>query len=230
MGKLNVGEKHEILARLAEAVINRDENAAKKWAEKAISAKIDPVEAIQEGLARGLTIVGEKWKKLELFLPEVILASDVMKSAVEILKTQIKQNTEIKRGKIVIGTVYGDIHDIGKNLVCTMLTVAGYEIIDLGADVEPAKFIEVAKKHNAEIIALSCLVSPSLEYQRDVIKLLEELNLREKYAVIVGGGAVTPEWAREIKADGYGRLATHAVEVVETLLKGGKKAIPIIKT
>lgn len=219
----------EIFERLSKAIVDADEEDARKVAEEAIAAGIDPVRAIKEGLAKGIAVVGEKFRKSEIFLPHVMLASDAMKAAIAVLESRIgsKRMSEVRLGKVVIGTAFGDIHDIGKNLVATMLSVAGFEVHDLGCDVPVMKFIETAEEVKADIIAISCLLSPSMFSQKDVVNYLKDMGIRGKYYVIVGGGSITPEWAKQIGVDGYGRYADDGTEICIRLVT--EKPIPPLK-
>lgn len=225
-------EKNEILTKLAESVISGDEDAVKEAAENAVKAGIDPVLAITDGLAKGIAVVGEKFHKFEIFLPEVMLAADAMKAGVEVLKPHIsaERAKEIIAGKVVIGTAFGDIHDIGKNLVAVMLEVNGFEVYDMGTDCPSTKFIEKAKEVGADIIAISSLMVTSMYYQKDTLQYLKDMNIKDNYWVMIGGGPVTPEWAVKIGADGYGRFSSDAVEVAKILMEKGKEVErPVIK-
>lgn len=215
-------KKSEILKKLGESVIKGDKEAAKKAAEEALSLGLDPIEAINEGLAKGINEMGERFGRLEVFLTELILAGEAMRAAVEVFEPKMtaEKVSEVKLGKIVIGTVKGDIHDIGKNLVATMLIAAGFDVYDIGVEAPPGKFIEKAEEVGATIIATSSLMSTTRPYQRDMITLLNDMGLKDKYKVMVGGGTVTQEWAEEIGADGYGRDAEEAVKVAKKLVKG----------
>ena len=222
----------EIWERLAKAVMEGDEKEAKKAAQEAIKAGINPFDAIKNGLSRGMEIIGKKFSNFEVYLPEVMLAADAMKAGIEVLKPYISADElkESSRGKVVIGTVFGDIHDIGKNLVATMLEVAGYEVHDLGNDVPPKKFVDKMREVNADIIAMSCLLTPSMYYQKDVIELLRDAGLRDKVWVMVGGAPITPEWTMEIGADGWGRHADDAVVVANLLMEKGKELTrPVVR-
>lgn len=223
---------NEILEKLAKAVMAGDEDSAKKAAQEAIDAKVDPIDAIKNGLSKGMEVIGKKFADFEVYLPEVMLAADAMKAGIGVLRPHISADrmSESQKGKVVIGTVYGDIHDIGKNLVATMLEVAHYEVHDLGNDVPPKKFLEKAKEVDANIIGMSSLLTPSMYYQKDVIDLLKDMGLREKTWVMVGGSPITPEWTKEIGADGWGRHADDAVEVANLLIDKGKDlAKPVVK-
>ncbi|KUO42453.1 MAG: hypothetical protein APU95_00710 [Hadesarchaea archaeon YNP_N21] len=222
----------EILEKLANAVITGDVDEARKVAEEALKANVDPLEAIKNGLAKGMDVIGKKFHNFEVFLPEVMLAADAMKAGIEILRPYLSAESAAKmsKGKVVIGTVFGDIHDIGKNLVAAMLEAAGFEVYDLGTDCPSTKFVEKAEEVKADIIAMSSLMVTSMFYQKEVVDFLKDAGEREKYWVMVGGGPVTPEWAKEIGAEGYGRFADDAVEVAKTLIEAGDKvALPVIR-
>lgn len=215
---------NQILEKLSKAVIDGSEDEAKKAAQEAIDAKIDPLVAIKNGLAKGIDVVGKKFHKFEIFLPEVILAADAMKAGIGVLRPHMSAESMASaiRGKVVIGTVFGDIHDIGKNLVAVMLEAGGFEIYDLGCDVPSDKFVEKAKEVKADIIAMSSLMVTSMYYQKDVTDFLRDSGQAENYWIMVGGGPVTPEWTKEIEADGYGKFADDAVEVARTLMERGE--------
>jgi corrinoid protein of di/trimethylamine methyltransferase len=212
--------KREVLDRLAKAIIEGDEIGAKEASEEALVSGVDPLEAIKHGAAKSMKVVGEKFHNFEIFLPQVMLAADAMKVCMAVLVPKIaeEKRAEASLGKVVIGTVYGDIHDIGKNLVATLLSVAGFEVYDLGVDVPPKRFVEKAEEVKAAVIAMSSLLTTSLLYMSDVMKLLKDRDLRNRYYVIVGGGPTTPEWAERIEADGYGRYADDAAAVCKKLV------------
>jgi corrinoid protein of di/trimethylamine methyltransferase len=215
-----------ILDNLVETIINGNIEKAKELTKKALEIGIPPLDIFKKGLSKGLEIVGEKFSKLELFLTDMMLSADAVKASMEILKPKMISNKleEVKFGKIVIGTVSGDIHDIGKNLVSIMLSVAGFEVKDLGVDVQPKTFIKMAEECNADIIALSSLMTTTRFYQKEVIRYLQDTGKRSRYFVIIGGGAVTSDWAKEIKADGYGKHAEDGVKICRELM--GKKVSP----
>jgi len=212
--------KGQILKELANVVLEFDEDAAKAVAQRALEAGIDPSEAIDNGLRKGLETVGKKFESGDLYLPHLIMASDAMLAAVKILEKAIPKERihEAKLGTIVIGTVADDIHDIGKNIVIGMLRSAGFEVHDLGRDVPTTRFVETAEGVKADIIALSALMTTTMHRMKEVIDDLKSLGLRNKYRVMVGGGPVTREWAESIGADGYGENAPKAVEVAKKLL------------
>lgn len=206
--------------KLSKAVIDGDAELAKKAAADAINAGITPIDAINNGLMKGMIDVGEKFGKLEIYLPEVLLAAGAMEAAMAVLKPRMlpEELSKIKIGKVVIGTIQGDIHDIGKNIVSLMLTASGFEVFDLGKDVPLLNFIKKAEEVNADLIAVSALMTTTMEYMKDLIILMEETGVRQKYKVIVGGAPVLPEWAEKIGADGYGKDASEAVMVAKKLM------------
>ena len=209
----------EIIEGLKKAVLNYDVEAAAELAKKAVDAGIDPVKAIEEGLAAGIREVGEKFGRKEIFLPELIMAAETMNSGLKVLEPEIKKRkTERKSmGKVLIGTVAGDIHDIGKTIVAAMLTANGFEVIDLGVDVPTETFVENVKEHQPQILALSALLTTSMPMQKEVIEALEKAGLRDKVKVIIGGAPTSREWAKEIGAEGYGANAAEAVEIAKKL-------------
>jgi trimethylamine corrinoid protein len=213
--------KNEILEKLRISVINGDIEAAEAAAKEAINIGLDPLEAIEEGLSKGIREVGDKFEKLELFLPDMIQAAEAMSRAIAILEEKIsfKEYSEKDRGVVIIGTVEGDIHDIGKNIVVALLKANGFKVYDLGKDVPSIKFIEKAEEVDADVIAISALLSSTMIKQEEIIKMLKDMNLRNKYMVIVGGAPVTEEWARKIGADAYGKTANEGVLKIKEFLK-----------
>lgn len=211
--------KPELLDKLAKTIVDGDQQAAGEAACEILSAGMNPVVAIKDGATKGLDEIGERFQRLEAFLPELMRAGEAMKACLAVFMPHIKPEEEggIKLGKVVIGTVAGDIHDIGKSIVATMLTVTGFDVHDLGTNVPAKRFVEKAAEVDAKIIGLSALLTQSCYYQHEIIKYLKDTGLREKYYVAIGGAAVTPEWAREIGADGYGKLATHACQLAKRL-------------
>lgn len=214
-------DKQEILERLTTAVVNGDKNLAADSAKEAISQSIDPIEALEEGLSKGMDVVGDRFGKGEAYLPELLMAAEAYNSAMEVLTPEIEaQEKKItKRGKVLIGTVKGDVHNIGKNIVATVLNINGYEVVDIGVDNSALNVIQEAEKVRADVIALSSLMTTTMPSQKEVIDTLKEMNLRNTYKVIVGGGPVSQEWADEIGADGYGETAIEAVALVTNLLR-----------
>jgi trimethylamine corrinoid protein len=210
-----------IFEEMAKAVIEGDEKKAAQSAREAMKMDIDPVEALEKGYGKGMGILGEQFEKGEVFLTEVLLAEDAMNAAIEILKPKIaeKKSKIGRKGKIVIGTIKGDVHDIGKNVVKLFLSVAGFEMVDAGRDVPVRTLIDTAVKENAQIIAVSALMTTTMIYMPQLIKELKELGLRDRFKVMVGGAPVIKSWAMEIGADGYGKNTKEAVEVALTLVE-----------
>ena len=213
-------EREQILENLATAIVEGDDDMALENARAALDAQLDPLEAVEQGLSKGMNIIGEQFERGDVFLPELLMAASAFKAAMEILKPEIEfQRKEIaKQGTIIIGTVKGDLHSIGKNIVGTVLETKGFDVVDIGIDNSALDIIQEAQKSRADIIALSCLMTTTMPAQKEVIETLEEMGLRDKYFVIVGGGPVTQEWANEIGADGYGESAIQAAELVKGLM------------
>jgi dimethylamine corrinoid protein len=213
-----MGEQ-EILERLRQAVIQADGEDVESAAKEALAVGIDPVRAIEEGLASGLREVGERFSRLELFLSDMMLSAEAMTLGVKILKASISEKREVaSSGTIVIGTVSGDIHDIGKNIVSALLAANSYDVHDLGTDVPVDEFISKAKQTNADAIGLSALLSTTMPAQAEVVRRLVETGERSRFKVIVGGAPVREEWARHIGADAYGKDAADGVAKLTQLL------------
>ncbi len=206
---------------LQECVLDGDEDGGVELTRAQIEAGTDAIDIVQKCLVPILDDVGDQFSRLELFLPDLVMAADVAKA----IKDEIREHLMASsggggsEGKVVIGTVQGDVHDIGKNIVATLLEVNGFEVIDLGNDVTPFSFIETAKKENADIIALSSLLTTSMPYMVDVIKNLNGLGVRDQFQVAVGGGPVSDEWAKSIGADGYSNDANEAVEMCKEMMR-----------
>ncbi len=214
-----MGQK-EILENLSMAIQEGDDEKARKNAREALQSKMDPLKAVDEGLSKGMAVVGQKFEKGEAFLPELLMAADSFHAAMEVLKPEIEAQKKqmVKAGKVVIGTVKSDVHNIGKNIVATVLETNGFEVIDIGIDNPSLKFIEEAQKAKADVIALSSLMTTTMPGQREVVDTLKDMKLREKYFVVVGGGPVSQEWADKIGADGYGSSAVQAVDLIKSLM------------
>lgn len=210
----------ELFQAMTQSIIDGDPDAAADLARRAVEQGIDPLEAINKGFVPGVDYVGEQYGKGEMFLPDLILAGEAMKAAVAVLEPEITRKGGQRQtlGTVVIGTVEGDIHEIGKTLVATMLSVGGFRVYDLGVDVPVATFVEQAREVNADIVAMSALLTTTMVRQRDVIEALEDVGLRSRVKVMVGGAPVTRAWAEEIGADGYSEDAIGAVAVARQLL------------
>ena len=212
--------KDDLIKAAIEAVVAGDDEAAVNVANKVVAEGLDPVEIIGEGFAAGMIKVGDLFAKEDYALPEVLLSADAMQKAMDLLDPHIaRQDVKKKRGVVVMGTVQGDIHEIGKRIVGTMLEVYGFEVHDLGADVPTEKFIEKAKELKADIVATSALMTTTMTRQKKLEEALREAGLRDNVKTMVGGAAVTQEWADLIGADGYGQDVTEAVDVAIQLVK-----------
>jgi trimethylamine corrinoid protein len=213
-----------IFKELKEAILSYDPDVAVEMATKALETGVHPLEAIEKGLNKGLDIVGDLFARFEIFLPELVLAGEAMKAALAVLKPALEElKSEVPvLGKCVIGTVQGDIHDIGKNVVGTMLSVNGFEVYDIGVDVKPKDFVQKTVEVGADIVGLSALMTTTAPGQEDVVRALEEAGLRQKVKVMIGGAATTEEWAREIGADGWALDAGNAVRQAKELATKGE--------
>lgn len=218
-----MSNRDDIFKKLAVAVIDMDEVSARSIALEAIQLGISATEAINEGLVKGMQVVGEKYEKEEYFIPQVLLCSDAMIAGIDVLRQYLPQNDASKVEKVVIGVVQGDTHDIGKNLVKIMLETSGFEVLDLGRNVPPRVFVEEAKGCGAGIIALSTLMTTTMDGMVEVMTLLDRENVRERFKVMVGGEPISQAFADRIGADGYGVNASGAVKVAKALTGGSEK-------
>jgi trimethylamine corrinoid protein len=211
-----------MLNRLKQAIIDGNDEAAKSVSKEIAIEGIDPLEAINEAVIPAARMAGEKFEKGEFFLPHLLLAADAMKAAIDVFTVGMSDATREELGKegtVVIATVEGDIHDIGKNIVALLLEVNGFQVHDLGRDVNSLDIIRRAMDVNADIIALSSLMTTSMPSQRDVIEMLEAMDISDRFIVMIGGGSVTNEWAIEIGADKYSETAEGAVKLAKELLR-----------
>ncbi|MGZ6316013.1 MAG: cobalamin B12-binding domain-containing protein [Anaerolineales bacterium] len=210
----------ELFQKMATSVIDGDSDAAISLAKESVAAGMDPLDAITKGFVVGVNTVGEAFGRGEAFLPELVMAGEAMKSAVATLDPEMKKRGSERKmlGKVVIATVEGDIHEIGKSLVATMLGASGFEVYDLGVDTPGDKIIGKALEVNADIIAMSALLTTTMVKQREVIEELEKEGLRKKVKVMVGGAPVTRDWVTAIGADGYSEDAIGAVMLAKKLM------------
>ncbi|MBQ9766154.1 MAG: corrinoid protein [Lachnospiraceae bacterium] len=208
----------EIINEISEWLQKGRAKNVKALVEEALEQGIDPKEILNEGLLAGMMIVGGKFKRNEVFVPEVLVAARAMTAGITILEPKLVEIGNEPLGKAVIGTVKGDLHDIGKNLVAMMLKGAGFEIIDLGTDVDADTFIAKAEEAGADVICMSALLTTTMPYMKDVIDALNEKGLRDKYVVMVGGAPVTSDFAEQIGADYYTADATTAAEVAKAAI------------
>jgi len=210
----------KILKDLQNAILGYDSTAAVRAAKAAIAAKMDPLVAIEKGFVPSIEEIGEKFEKMELYLPELMLAADAMRAGLALLLPLIPKGSKGAKATVVIGTVQGDVHEIGKNIVSSMLMAGGFNVVDLGVDVKTIAFVEEAKKAGAKIIGASALMSSTIGSQKDIVDYLVSSGDRKKHAVLVGGGPTTKEWAKEIGADGCGMTAVEAVKLATKFAKG----------
>ncbi len=210
----------ELFKKMATSIIDGDSDQAVALAKESMTTGVDPLDAITKGFVVGVNTVGEAFGRGDAFLPELVMAGEAMKAAVTTLDPEMKKRgTERKMlGKVVIATVEGDIHEIGKSLVATMLGASGFEVYDLGVDMSSDKIIGKALEVNADIIAMSALLTTTRVKQREVIEELEKEGLRNRVKVMVGGAPVTRDWVTTIKADGYSEDAIGAVALAKRLL------------
>ncbi|MFQ6003791.1 MAG: corrinoid protein [Candidatus Zixiibacteriota bacterium] len=206
------------LKQIADVLIKGKAPEVKQLVQKAIDGGEDVEKVLNEGLVAGMSVVGEKFKKNEFYVPEVLIAARAMKAGMKILRPILAEKNIKGVGTVVLGTVRGDLHDIGKNLVAMMLEGAGFEIIDLGVDVSPEKFIETAKEKKADLVGLSALLTTTMPSMKDVIKAVGDSGLKDKVKVMIGGAPVTQSYADEIRADGYAPDAASAVDEAKQLL------------
>jgi len=206
------------LKDLAEAIINGNRDRARQVTEEALAQDVPPEQIISQGLIAGMSVVGEKFKHNEFYVPEVLIAARAMHASLDLLRPLIAERGIEPVGRVAIGTVKGDLHDIGKNLVAMMLEGAGYEVNDLGVDVAPQQFIDAVKDQRAQIIALSALLTTTMPGMAETIKALKEAGVRDQVKVMIGGAPVTQSYADEITADGYAPDAASAVDKAKELL------------
>lgn len=214
----------DIVERLVTAVQEGEDGRAAALAEEVLKEGLD-LEMVVERLTEGMREVGNRFERMEIFLPEMMLAARAMQRAMQVLEPGLAKGAKVreKKGTVVIGTVEGDLHEIGKNIVITMLRVNGFEVHDLGADVNALEFIKKAEEVGADVIGASALMTTTMPAQREIIELLKEMGLREKYHVTVGGAPVTEAWAREIGADSWGENAAKAVAILEKAMVERRK-------
>jgi 5-methyltetrahydrofolate--homocysteine methyltransferase len=210
----------DILSTLSTEVQNGNDAAVRESTRAAIDAGIAPAEILDRALLPAMAVVGDRFRVHEIFLPDVLLAARAMHAAMALLKPLLVRDDVPPAGRVVVGTVVGDVHDIGKNLVATLLQGAGFEVIDLGTDVSPEQFVEAAVDAGAPVIGMSALLTTTMIGMRDVVDLVRERGLAGTLATIVGGAPVTAEFAREIGADAWAADAPSAVDRIRTLIAG----------
>ena len=209
-----------LFEKMAQSIIDGEVEDAEALAHEAVASGVDPLAAINEGYVKGLDYVGEEFGCGAMFLPDLVLAAEAMKTAVAILEPELAKRGKAREvlGTAVVGTVEGDIHDIGKTLVATMLSASGFKVYDMGVDVAPTDFAAKVRETGANLVGLSALLTTTMVRQRDVIGALDDMGLREQVKVMVGGAPVTKEWAESIGADGYSEDAIGAVALAKQLV------------
>jgi corrinoid protein of di/trimethylamine methyltransferase len=205
--------KDELIRELRLAIEEGDEARASAAAQACLDGGVTPLQAVEKGLREALRSVGQKFEKLEVFLPEMMMAADAGNVVMEVLEPALAERGQVAEspGRVVIGTAKGDIHTIGKNILSMLLKLAGFQVHDLGEDVGAVQFMEEARKLKVDIIAISALMTSTMPGQRDVVRLLSDVGEREEFAVMVGGAPVTQEWSDQIGADGYSETASGGV-------------------
>ena len=218
MGSL---DEHAVLnlSDLQEGIIRGDAALARSITQNALWQGVDPLRLVTEFMSPAMDEVGARFERSEYFVPELLLSARAMKGAMELIRPLLAARGSKPIGRVVIGTVKGDLHDIGKNLVAAMLEGGGFEVFDLGVNVAPEKFIAAAQERDAQIIALSALLTTTMLNMRNLISALDQAGLRQKVRVLIGGAPVTAEFAREIGADGYGSNAVEAVSCARELIR-----------
>ena len=209
-----------IIQQLRDAIVALDEDKAREAALKGVDDGLDPLDLINEGIRSALDLMGERFASGDLFLPELVLSAKAADTAVAVLEPELlKRGDSVEKlGKVLMATVKGDIHDIGKNIVTLLMKSAGFEVVDIGVDNAEDKILAAARAHEVDVIGLSALLTTTMPRMKEFIELLEESGIRNKYKVIVGGAPVTQEFAEMIGADGYSADATRAIDLTKRLL------------
>ncbi|MBT3379935.1 MAG: corrinoid protein [Lentisphaerae bacterium] len=208
----------EILEQLAECIIKGKAPDAKELTQKALDDGVDVSDVLNQGLVAGMSVIGDRFKRNEVYVPEVLIAARAMKAGMELLRPLLKEGGIEAKAIVCVGTVKGDLHDIGKNLVCMMLEGAGFEVVDLGVNVEPEKFVAGVQENNANAIGMSALLTTTMTSMKTTIDAFAEAGCRDQVKIMVGGAPLTQNFADEIGADGYAPDAASAVDLVNELL------------
>lgn len=210
----------DLIKEIQEGLMEGDAQYVKEKTERALAVGITAKSIILQGLVPAMKDIGEKFRMAEIFIPDVLMASRAMHASLYVLRPLVAKSKLATQGLVVVGTVAGDLHDIGKNMVSMMLEGAGYEVYDVGIDVPVAAFVEAVKEHKPDVLAMSALLTTTMGELRDVVCKLEKEGLRQELKILVGGGPVTPEFAQAIDADAYAASSYHAVEAVNRLING----------
>jgi corrinoid protein of di/trimethylamine methyltransferase len=212
--------ENQILTQITSSLVECRPDLTASLTREALEADVEPLAIINQGLVPGMEIVGEKFQSGEYFLPQMVIAANAMQEAMELLEPELYARQQVMQtsGTLVIGTVKGDIHEIGKSLVATMMSANGFRVYDVGVDVSAATFVDKIKETDANLVGLSALLTTTMTGQREVIQALEEAGIRDRVKVMVGGAPVTEEWAQSIGADGYAEDVVGAVELGKRLV------------
>jgi 5-methyltetrahydrofolate--homocysteine methyltransferase len=213
-----VSDAQDVLKKIAAQLEKGDAPGVKALTEEAVALDVSAEDILNNGLVSGMNVVGTKFKNNEFFIPEVLIAARAMKAGMEIIKPLLAKAKVKSRGKVIIGTVKGDLHDIGKNIVSMMLEGAGFDVVNLGTDMTVEKIMEQMNKEKPDVLGMSALLTTTMVYMRDVVESLEKAGLKNSVKVIIGGAPITQSYANEIRADGYAPDAASAVDLVKGLL------------
>ncbi len=213
-----MGSSQNLFSEMAARLEKGDAAGVKELTQKALDQGSKAEEILNKGLVTGMDVIGEKFKNNEVFIPEVLIAARAMKAGMEIIKPLLAEAKVKAKGKIAVGTVRGDLHDIGKNIVAMMLEGAGFDIIDMGTDVAAEKILQHVNQDKPDVVGLSALLTTTMVYMKEIVDTLEKNGVRKKVKVIIGGAPITNRYAEEIKADGYAPDAASAVDLVKQLL------------
>jgi 5-methyltetrahydrofolate--homocysteine methyltransferase len=211
-------ENLEMLQRLSQAVLTRDFRSTQQCTERLLERGMDFFLILNQGLIPGMLEANDKFRKGEFYVPELLMSSRALKLGLDLLRPLLRQKRQAVLGKVVIGTVRFDLHDIGKNLVVIVLEANGFEVVDLGVDVSPERFVKAVRENDADALAMSCLLTSTLSWMNATIKLLRASKIRKAVKTIIGGAPITPILAKNVGADGYGRDATAAPDILRGLL------------
>ena len=206
------------LNQISEAIIQLKWDEIAELTNKALKADISPLDILNKGLVPGISVIGAKFRSGEVFLPEVLLSARTTKTALDILLPILSRQGASSMGRVAVGTVAGDVHDIGKNIVISMLEGNGFEVMDIGIDIEPQKFVEVVRDNDLHILGLSALLTSTMPMLEETLEALKEAGLRQKVKVMIGGAPITQAYADQVGADGYGEDAVSAVEIAKALI------------
>lgn len=207
-----------VITELKQAVLDGEEEKAAELTKKALREGVEPARILNEALIPAMEIVGNEYQQGIRYIPEMLISAEAMKAAMRVLRPKLTETGVRLKGKVVIGTVEGDLHDIGKNLVAMMLEGAGFEVIDLGVEVTAESFVQAVKEHHPDVLGMSALLTTTMTHMSEVIEALKKAGLRDKVKVIIGGAPVTQEYSEKIGADGYAPDAASAVQLVKRLL------------